>query len=255
MYSASYLAFGSFKLYVAARVLTRDSVPLPLAPRTFDLLTALVESKGRLLSKQELLDAVWGGAFVEEASLSFQISTLRKVLGEQGFSWIETVPKHGYRFNGPVEAEAPGEAVEPEIAPGEQPPTGRAKRRPWKLVGGVVLVIAICGAAALLISQRKRVAQSVMEVSPITSYPGRETQPSISPDGRQVAFAWDSNQRNFHIYVKLIGQGSPVPLTSGNQSEFTPSWSPDGRWIAFCRDTGHGGEIVTVPLLKAARNK
>jgi Tol biopolymer transport system component/DNA-binding winged helix-turn-helix (wHTH) protein len=251
------MVFGPFKLYTSARVLTCNETPFPLAPRTFDLLVFLAESKGRLVSKQELLDAVWGDTFVEETSLSFQISTLRKALGEQGFSWIETVPKHGYRFNVPVEplVEAAAPVIftrtpEESIAqlPASASPNTKGKQWRWKFAGGFLFFIAIVIAAALIASRRKQVAQAVMEVRPVTTYSGRETQPSISPDGRQVAFAWDAGQHgNFHIYVKLIAGGSSVPLTSGNQSEFSPSWSPDGRWIAFCRDTGRGGEIVIVP--------
>ena len=58
----------------------------------------LVRNPGRAFSKPELMTALWPDTFVEEANLSFQISTLRKALGENGAEWIETVPKHGYRF-------------------------------------------------------------------------------------------------------------------------------------------------------------
>jgi Tol biopolymer transport system component len=224
-----------------------------LAPRTFDLLVALAGSNDRLLSKQELLRTVWGDTFVEEASLSFQISTLRKALGEDGTAWIETVPKHGYRFKAPVEVPAP-EILDAEPLEAESGVTVAAppKWRMWGLAGvGVSLLVALA-AAMLAFIERKRVAEAVLDVTPITSYPGRETQPSLSPDGTQVAFAWDGNQNgdqygNFHIYIKLIAQGAPVPLTVGSRSEFAPAWSPDGRWIAFCRDTGEGGEIVVMP--------
>jgi Tol biopolymer transport system component len=152
----------------------------------------------------------------------------------------------------PVEAAAPEvtvpapEAPIAELAPSRSP-SAKANRWRWKSAAGALFVVIVI-TAALIDRQPKRGIQPVMDVRPITTYPGRETQPSISPDGQQVAFAWDADQHgNFHIYVKLIGQGSPVPLTSGDQSEFSPSWSPDGRWIAFCRDTGHGGEIVIVP--------
>ncbi len=88
--------FGDFRLNKPERLLTRADKPLALTPKAFDLLTLLVERHGSLLSKDELMNAVWADSFVEEANLNVNISTLRKVLGENSF--IETVPKKGYRF-------------------------------------------------------------------------------------------------------------------------------------------------------------
>ena len=97
--------FGSYSLDLSSRILTRSGEVVTLAPKTFDLLALLVKSKGRLLSKGELMVSLWPGTFVEEANLSFQISALRKALGEDGLEWIETVPKHGYRFTAIVNQE------------------------------------------------------------------------------------------------------------------------------------------------------
>jgi DNA-binding winged helix-turn-helix (wHTH) protein len=96
--------FGSYSLDMSSRLLTRSGEAVTLAPKTFDLLAVLVKSNGRLLSKSELMDSLWPGTFVEEANLSFQISTLRRALGEDGVQWIETVPKHGYRFTAEVKS-------------------------------------------------------------------------------------------------------------------------------------------------------
>jgi hypothetical protein len=78
--------FGRFHLDTESRVLTRDWVVVPIAPRTFDLLAILVTSKGRLLSKDDLLRTIWGDVNVEEASLAFQVSSLRKLLSDEGTS-------------------------------------------------------------------------------------------------------------------------------------------------------------------------
>ena len=75
-------SFGTFRLDAGSRVLTRSGEAVPLAPKTFDLLVLLVESSGQVLTKANLLAALWQGVYVEEANLSFQISTLRKALGE-----------------------------------------------------------------------------------------------------------------------------------------------------------------------------
>ena len=104
--SSGLYAFGSYRLDAASRVLTRSGTVVTLAPKTFDLLVLMAESGGRLLSKRELMEALWNGTFVEEANLSFQMSSLRKALGQEGNGWIEAVPKYGYRFKAPVERSA-----------------------------------------------------------------------------------------------------------------------------------------------------
>jgi Tol biopolymer transport system component/DNA-binding winged helix-turn-helix (wHTH) protein len=90
--------FESFRLDVAERLLLRDGEVVPLQPKVFDLLLALVERHGRLLEKDELMKLVWPDTVVEEANLANNISILRKTLGENGERFIETVPKRGYRF-------------------------------------------------------------------------------------------------------------------------------------------------------------
>ena len=86
-------AFGSFRLDTAARSLTHSGKPVTLAPKTFDLLVCFVESRGRLLHKRELMIALWPDTTVEEANLSFQISTLRKALQADGARVTPMLPK------------------------------------------------------------------------------------------------------------------------------------------------------------------
>jgi TolB-like protein/DNA-binding winged helix-turn-helix (wHTH) protein/Flp pilus assembly protein TadD len=90
--------FGPFRLDAAERLLSRDGEVVPLQPKVFDLLLALVERHGRLLEKDELMKAVWPDTIVEEVNLANNISILRKTLSENGERFIETAPKRGYRF-------------------------------------------------------------------------------------------------------------------------------------------------------------
>ena len=92
--------FGPFRLDPSERLLMRDGEPVPLAPKVFDTLMALIENSGRLLDKDELMSMLWPDTFVEEATLARNISDLRKALGESTGKqkFIETVPKRGYRF-------------------------------------------------------------------------------------------------------------------------------------------------------------
>ena len=97
--------FGPFELDALAKRLTRDGEGLSVTPKALDLLLLLVEHRGRLLEKGELMQRMWPDTFIEEANLTQQIFTLRKQLGEQagGRPYIETVPRRGYRFAAEVQ--------------------------------------------------------------------------------------------------------------------------------------------------------
>jgi DNA-binding winged helix-turn-helix (wHTH) protein/TolB-like protein/Tfp pilus assembly protein PilF len=92
--------FGPFCIDVAERLLLRDCESVPLTPKAFDLLLVLVENRGHLLEKDELMQRLWPETFVEETNLSNNISLLRKALGDDSGKhlYIETVPRRGYRF-------------------------------------------------------------------------------------------------------------------------------------------------------------
>jgi DNA-binding winged helix-turn-helix (wHTH) protein/tetratricopeptide (TPR) repeat protein len=91
--------FGPFRLDASQRVLVRDGELIPMAPKTFETLQALVEAGGLVVEKDDLIHKVWPETFVEEGSLTQNISILRKLLGESdGQRYIQTIPKRGYRF-------------------------------------------------------------------------------------------------------------------------------------------------------------
>ncbi|HMM80464.1 MAG TPA: tetratricopeptide repeat protein [Pyrinomonadaceae bacterium] len=90
--------FGKFVLDPAQRLLLADGRPVHLPAKEFETLLLLVEHNGKALSKEEMISAVWQDVFVEESNLAKQISRLRKVLNSEGNEFIETIPKHGYRF-------------------------------------------------------------------------------------------------------------------------------------------------------------
>lgn len=93
--------FGPFVLDRSRRLLSRDGTPVGLTPKAFDLLSLLVEQDGRVVSKEALMTALWPDTAVEESNLTFQISTLRKALGEGRY--VVNVPGRGYQFAGPVQ--------------------------------------------------------------------------------------------------------------------------------------------------------
>ena len=121
----------------------------------------------------------------------------------------------------------------------------------WAAAGAIVLSMA-----ALAIWRQSYVSQpaapTLYAPVPVTSYPGNQLSPSFSPDGSQIAFAWNGlAEDNFDIYVKLIGAGAALRLTTDPAFDFGPRWSPDGRWIAFVRiaDKTDSFSVILIPAL------
>jgi TolB-like protein/DNA-binding winged helix-turn-helix (wHTH) protein/Flp pilus assembly protein TadD len=150
-------AFGPFRLDTDRRRLIRAGAAVPLSSRAFDILTLLVEHRSRVVTKDEIMTAVWRGMIVEENNLAVQISALRRALadGESGTPFILTVPGQGYRFVGrladrggtgaPVELAAP---LPPIVIPAAPAPAAAPGAPPgWRTP---VLLAALAGGAFAL---------------------------------------------------------------------------------------------------------
>ena len=96
--------FNGFRLDEAQLRLSYQDQPVPLTPKILDLLLFLVKNRGQLITKDELMKAIWPDSFVEENNITVSMSTLRKTLSDTGCNrqFIETVPRRGYRFIGEV---------------------------------------------------------------------------------------------------------------------------------------------------------
>ena len=151
--------FGPFRLDTSEHSLRRNGQVVPLEPKVFDLLRVLVQNDGRLLQKEELIREVWPDSFVEEGNLNRNIAILRKALGEvsSGNSYIETVPKRGYRFVASVkeisgngsgivgtELVDEGSVKDAELLQaglkGDPRPKGTLSARRWIALGGLAAV-------------------------------------------------------------------------------------------------------------------
>jgi DNA-binding winged helix-turn-helix (wHTH) protein len=129
-FSAHALRFGRFRLVLHSRELLAGGVPLSIGNRAMDVLFVLIEARGELVTKDELLCRAWPNITVEENNLQFQVSTLRKALGEDR-DLIRTVSGRGYRFVAEVTAEcrSPLPALE-NAAPAEPDTAGKARGLP-----------------------------------------------------------------------------------------------------------------------------
>ena len=136
----------------------------------------LVERRGRVLKRDELIRELWPDTIVEEANVTFQVSTVRKALGEDGSKWIETVPKHGYRFTAPVREVRPENTRDGEAL--SMPPAAGARLGApmWGRTGtGLALVAVVATFVAFWYASRPDApvpSEIRLEAVPFTSYPG-----------------------------------------------------------------------------------
>lgn len=288
--------FGSFRIDSAERLLLRNGEEVRLAPKVFEVLLYLVENRGRVLEKDELMKEIWSETFVGEINLAKNISVLRKALSEDSGTagqYIETIPKRGYRFTADVEQVWDEANTEPlmeenrdtnaavqentdidEIEVEEESKKNVVLTPPEKLdsksaggnrfiwLFGFVAFAAVSVAAIWFVVSRSinnKSPSASQKIIPFTTFPGSESSPAISPDGKQIAFTWGGESgENTDIYVKLVGAGGePLRLTSEPVIERTPVWSPDGSQIAFVRESASGGNgsIYVVPSLGGTARK
>ncbi|WP_407118103.1 ATP-binding protein [Bradyrhizobium sp. LMG 9283] len=126
----SVIAFGPFRLFAKSRLLEKDGAPLHLGGRALDILIFLAERAGEVVDKRELIKRIWADVNVDEGSLRFHITTLRKALGDagEGSRYIVNVPGRGYCFAAPLLRPAASESrTSPPVASPPSLPSPLAK--------------------------------------------------------------------------------------------------------------------------------
>jgi Tol biopolymer transport system component/DNA-binding winged helix-turn-helix (wHTH) protein len=227
--------------------------PLSLEPKAFNVLVFLVENRGRLIEKKELIDAVWGDAFVTENVLTRVIGQLRKGLGDdvKEARYIETVPTRGYRFIAQSVTEETNESASAPSAPETAPPfpvgAPHSNYR-WYAIAALALIAVAGIALAVLSTLRTRSAPQYLQIASstqITTSSGLSLYPTFSPDGTQVAYCADRG-KGFEIFVKQLAPGGKeTQITSDGNQNMEPAWSPDGSQIAYSSNVRRG--IWSIP--------
>lgn len=158
--------FGPFRLDAEERVPWRDGEAVSIPPKDLETLLVLVERAGHIVEKDELLQKVWPGVFIEEGNLARHVFNIRQVLGDapDGRNYIETVPKRGYRFVGAVKEES-GPAIPPvSITPAEPTatPPAKSRRAAWLWTLAAILFVAAIGIGTRLWMARSAPSGRVM---------------------------------------------------------------------------------------------
>ncbi len=256
-------AFGPFHLDATRRLLLKEGELVKVFPKEFDTLLALVERRGELLEKDELMRQVWPDAVVEESNLTTNISHLRKILGESRntHDYIVTVPGRGYRFVAGVEVAADDESLEPptEVAvPHPIPETNATPahryRLSTKLLIAAVIVLTVAAFAAYRFTRNRAAAVfSEIEFTRLTNS-GRATLAAMSPDGKYIVHA-SKDREGESLWLKQVLTQSNVQIAPPAASVYWGlTFSPDGQYIYCVTAELNKGDttLSVIPLLGGA---
>jgi len=222
------IRFGTVTFIPDERLLLKDGQPVPLTPKAFDVLAVLAANPGRLVTKEQLIEAVWPDTAVEESNLTYQIFAIRKALGEaaDGEKYIETVPRKGYRFVAPLSAEPAAPVLAPAIASGRRPVLGVA----------ALLALAALAYVGFARDRAPSVEPAAIEFQdPVAGRLAESGMFAVSPDGRRLVFAAEGVDGVMRLWLRTLSALAPVALPGTEVFTIVPPmiWSPDSRFIAY----------------------
>ena len=249
LHSPRLISFGIFEVDLQAGELRRAGQKLKLTGQPLQVLTILLERSGEVVTREELQKRLWPDTFVDiDHSLNATINKIREVLGDSAESprWIETLPRRGYRFIGPV-----------ENRPDRYPPTPLGTGTYVAQRTGTLRLLILLGACVLLagvgwfVHKWQRPASTVQRaLTRVTFDQGLQFGATWSPDNRMIAYSSDRGGK-FDIWVQQISGGDPIQITKGPGHNWQPDWSPDGKYIAYRSEDGEGGLFI-IPALGGA---
>ncbi len=261
------LTFGEFSLCLEEKALRRGDENVALTPKMYELLVVLVENPDRILEKDFLLQTVWPDSFVEEGNITFNIRQLRKALGDdaQCPTYIETIPRRGYRFVAKVESGQTNDSDE-SVESSEEPPEQVAKplRLGWKwaTLGALFLVVGVTG--FLFWSSRS----AVVTGAPIMSAPfsseklstdGRVYHAVLSPDAKTLVYTHGSLGKQ-SLWVRQLETSNNVEIIPPTDNFYGGlAISQDGQTVFFVRGVkprlGRQIDIYRIPIIGGVPQK
>ena len=245
--------FGLFEADLRSRELRKNGRKVPLQGQPFQVFAILLRESGKVVTREELRQEVWpGDTFVDfDHGLNTAVTKIRTALGDSTDSprFVETLPRLGYRFIGPVDK---------PVSQSASPPTpkgrfkGRSTRVKWLLALGTSALL-MSGIAIWRFASNHADTSLRIEIVPLVGLPGMESDPSFSPDGNQVAFAIRSPESS-GIYTTVVGGEKSMRITT-HPGDRGPRWSPDGRQLAFTRYSEQGVAIYVIPVLGGTEHR
>jgi Tol biopolymer transport system component/DNA-binding winged helix-turn-helix (wHTH) protein len=261
------LRFESFEANLAERELRKHGVKLKLHDQPFQVLAMLMARPGELVTRAEIQRQLWPtGTFVDfENGLNSAVNRLRDALGDSADhpTYIETVPRKGYRFLATVARDPIGLNVRAAAGGGARTTVHRPGFQLNRILATTAIALgAIAVAPSAMRGPRGGVPAEQAEELKLRSKPlvtygdGGQWLPAYSPDGSRIAYAWVGDG-GWQLEVKLIGSDSRIRLTK-SAAKFPPgpAWSPDGSQIAFARaDALEERGIYVTPTLGGPERK
>ena len=247
--------FADFTLDLDEGSLRRGGNEVTLRPKSFAVLAYLVERHGRLVTKAELLDAIWPDAAVTDNSLAQCLLEIRRALQDDSQQIIRTLSRRGYVFAAPVRTTTlsfPRRLNDVSSEPRAGVPTASNQTghttvvRKWAFA-----ILPAAGLVVLALLWFARPAQD-QTYTQLTNFTDSATSPAVSPDGRMLAFIRGSSTflGPGQLHVKLLPDGEPVRLTNDDRFKMAPVFSPDGSRIAYTVVVPGGTwETWSVPVL------
>jgi Tol biopolymer transport system component/DNA-binding winged helix-turn-helix (wHTH) protein len=218
--SQTVISFGPFEADLQTQELRRLGVRLRLPGQSFQILKMLLERPGGLVTREELQMALWPSeTFVDfEHGVNAAVNRLREALGDSADNptFIETLPRRGYKFIATVEVPVSKESKIPDSVNRQKSPQGKNLLKRSGGIAAAIVVIAVISTLFSLLRPRPTVQNllSNAQFTRLTDFEGAETNPAISPDGNFVAFICDRSG-TFDIWLIQANGGSLANLTQG----------------------------------------
>lgn len=247
--------FGEFTVDCGRFELRQMGNAIKLERKPLELLILLIRCKERVVTREEIANRLWGSeVFVDlEHGINTAIRKIRVALDDDPAAprFIQTVTGLGYRFIADVRAETPSAPENSAIEETQSErsaavkTTGFSALRYWGL--GLAFFWVVIGGIVYRRFVIPRPA-ALRRLTRLTFDTGLQSNPTLSPDGRYVAYS-ANRESTSDIWVQQVsGTGSPIRVTDGKGANWEPEWSPDGRYIAY-RSESDGGGLFVVPAL------
>ena len=269
--------FGAYELDVRAGELRKNGLTIKLQKQPLQVLKVLLEQPGEVITREELRNQLWpADTFVDfDHGLNSAVKRLRDVLGDSGDNprFIETLPRYGYRFIGPVDrllSEAPSASGSPSATHLPRPFQRPTAKHVWIGLGTVALFLVLCIAIWWIPRTPEEASPAAVQVVSLAGASlGYQRTASFSPDGSQLAFDQTGvppfgpqqitffqgkDEWNSGIYTTLTNGEKSLRLTT-NPGDCCPAWSPDGQQIAFSRYSGEGIAIYVISALGGTEHR